>query len=114
MIIDLGSGKGEVVLLARGVLLKNTEGNRVASLFAATSELVVGDITAPMISCDAFSIAAKRWLRRLVWTADESSKFSLLRKLARSSPLGTFTPDLVGLKALPAPDVLEKVPARRI
>jgi hypothetical protein len=112
----LGPGKGEEVVLFRGaagVLLKNTEGNRVASLFAATPELVVGDITAPMSSWDAFSIAAKRWLRRLVWTADESNMFSLLRKVERSSPLGTFTPDSVGCEALPVPDVLKKVPATR-
>lgn len=71
--VDFGPGKGEEVFFwdnaAVAVALLNiTEGKRVASLFAATPELVVGDITASSFNpLDmSFSIATKRWLRRLV------------------------------------------------
>jgi hypothetical protein len=119
-VVDLGPGKGEEIFIrvAAGVLPNMTEGNRVASLFDATPELVAGDITAPINLLGlslVFSIAAKRWLRRLVWTDVAFNMFALLRKL---DLVETFTALIFDCNTLPTSAVLllllKKAPARAI
>ena len=107
--VDLGPGKGEEVFFCDAVaadacLLNMTEGNLVASRFAATPELVVGDIIAPINPSESsFSMATNLWLRRLVWTDDESNMLSLLRRLdlVETFISGMFKPALFGCKASP-------------